>query len=183
VFPLIGTEPRLPELDKEIVLEMKHQNIPYLGIVPMDSKEILKPNESIYRLNEKDEVWEFFKILTETDFKDKDTIKFHTKHLGIYCIGQTSSERAETGFFIYPNPAKKGVNAIKFGFFVPSKRIVTIDIYDLAYNKVQTLHKEVKSEEYSNIIEWDITDIAPGVYICVFKGGSKAIVKKVLIVR
>ena len=69
------------------------------------------------------------------------------------------------------------------GAYGRKREEVSIHIYDLAYGWVETLkgYERINGSFYER--DWDITNIARGVYLCVFKDGNKEIVKKVMVIK
>jgi len=87
----------------------------------------------------------------------------------------------ETIIYNYPNPAK-GVNETIFRYYLLYDSDITIDIYDLNYDKIATLFDKGIREKYREI-NWDITKIASGVYIYVFKTSKDTLVKKLMVIK
>ncbi len=81
--------------------------------------------------------------------------------------------------FNYPNPARG--DKTTFRYYLKEDANVTIDIYDISYEWVENLTAQGKAGE--NEIVWDISNIARGVYIYVFKGGGRTIIEKVMVIK
>ncbi len=80
----------------------------------------------------------------------------------------------------FPNPFSDGTI---IGFFNPSTRIVSVDIYDVAGRRV----KSFGSREYprgTQRFAWaPPTDLASGVYFCVFRAAGTTKTVKMILVR
>ncbi|MEW6609076.1 MAG: hypothetical protein AB1414_16805 [bacterium] len=88
--------------------------------------------------------------------------------------------------YSYPNPAKD-VDKLTFRYYLPKDADITIDIYDISYDWVTTLKGKGDQGRYSQL-EWDILDIASGLYIYIFTvdfvdGTNKTIVKRLVIIK
>jgi hypothetical protein len=87
--------------------------------------------------------------------------------------------------YTYPNPAK-GDN-LTFKFLVADKSYVTLDVYNVAGEKVVRLEKANCSAGVTSEIVWDIKNIASGVYVYIVKAksasGEKSVTKKLAIIH
>ncbi len=83
--------------------------------------------------------------------------------------------------FNYPNPARG--NKTTFRWWCQNPENATIDIYDISYEWVDTLKGYDKIVDGYYEKDWNVSDIARGVYVYVFKGGGKTIVKKVMVIK
>jgi hypothetical protein len=82
--------------------------------------------------------------------------------------------------FTYPNPAKR-MDILTFKYYLTEDSDVSIKIYDLNYDEVETIEEDGVAG--FNEIHWDITNIASGVYIYVFKVGERRIIGKTTIIK
>ncbi len=88
----------------------------------------------------------------------------------------------EVEVWTYPNPAEDR-DDLTFRYFLSKLVDVTIDIYDMNYDLIESLHGgEFQSDGYYEKV-WDISRIGSGVYMYVFKAGGKKVVKKLTIVK
>lgn len=92
----------------------------------------------------------------------------------------------ESFVYTYPNPAKG--DKVKFKFVVNYNSDVEIKVYDVSGQTVAELHKKNVQPGVINEIEWNIKNIASGVYVYLFKAesyaaGKKTIKKKLAIVH
>lgn len=88
--------------------------------------------------------------------------------------------------YSYPNPAKN-VDKVTFRYHLPKDADITIDIYDISYDWVTTLKGKGDEGRYSEL-EWNMLDIASGLYVYIFKvdfvdGTTKTIVKRLVIIK
>jgi len=87
--------------------------------------------------------------------------------------------------YTYPNPARG--DELTFKFYVADKSYVTIDVYNVAGEKVARLEKPNCPAGIVSEIKWKITNYASGVYIYKVEArspsGSKKIVKKLAIIH
>jgi hypothetical protein len=96
---------------------------------------------------------------------------------------------APSKVYNYPNPAPAGeyTDETIFRYYVTSNADVTINIYDIAGHLVDSLESEATGGSY-NEMEWNISDVASGVYIYVIEiqpalGEKQIIRKKLAIVK
>jgi hypothetical protein len=97
--------------------------------------------------------------------------------------------RAPSRAYNYPNPAPAGeyIDKTIFRYYVASDADVRISIYDIAGHLVDSLETEARGGKY-NETEWDISDVASGVYIYIIEiqsalGDKQVIKKKLAIVK
>ncbi len=93
--------------------------------------------------------------------------------------------KAPKKVYNYPNPAPAGkyTDSTIFRYHVTSDSHVKINIYNIAGRLVDSLEAEAIGGEY-NEKEWDISNVASGIYIYVIEiqpaSGNKQIIKKKL---
>lgn len=87
--------------------------------------------------------------------------------------------------YTYPNPAKG--DAVTFKFLLSDKAGVSIDVYNVAGEKVAALSRGNCPAGVTSEIVWDIKNIASGVYVYKVKAesasGSKTVTKKLAVVH
>ncbi|OGR44031.1 MAG: hypothetical protein A2X28_04750 [Elusimicrobia bacterium GWA2_56_46] len=87
--------------------------------------------------------------------------------------------------YTYPNPAKGGI--LTFKFRVSEKARVTVDVYNVAAEKVAEFEKINCAAGDTSEIAWNIANIASGVYIykvtAESASGSKTVIKKLAIIH
>jgi hypothetical protein len=87
--------------------------------------------------------------------------------------------------YTYPNPARG--DKLVFKFLLNYNSDVEIDVYDVAGELIKKLTKEKCGGGLINEIEWNIKNIASGVYVYLFKadgeGGKKKITKKLAVIK
>ena len=87
--------------------------------------------------------------------------------------------------YTYPNPAKG--DSLTFKFYVADKASVSIDVYNVAGEKVARLTRENCPAGLTSEIAWDIRKIASGVYVYRVKAesasGAKTVTKKLAIIH
>jgi outer membrane protein assembly factor BamB len=87
--------------------------------------------------------------------------------------------------YTYPNPAKGA--ALSFKFRVSEKARVTVDVYNVAGEKVAEFEKANCAAGDTSEIVWSIENIASGVYIYRLKAesasGSKTVIKKLAVIH
>ncbi len=85
--------------------------------------------------------------------------------------------------YTYPNPAKG--DTVTFKFLVSDKSHVTINVYNIAGEKVAKFEKKDCQAGIASEIVWNIKNIASGVYIyridAISSGGKKSLTKKMAI--
>jgi len=81
----------------------------------------------------------------------------------------------------YPNPARG--NKTTFAFYSSNPSQVTIEIYTLANELVETLKGYDRTSGSFYEKDWDITDIGRGVYLYLFKDGKTKKVGKAVVIR
>ncbi|MEK7274061.1 MAG: T9SS type A sorting domain-containing protein, partial [Candidatus Desantisbacteria bacterium] len=89
--------------------------------------------------------------------------------------------------YSYPNPAKQ-VNAITFRYYLNADADVTLSIYNLAGELVQTIKgKGIGYNDANELPAWNITDIASDIYIWKLEAIAgdlqDVIVKRLVVVR
>lgn len=84
-------------------------------------------------------------------------------------------------FYNYPNPAK-GINETVFRCYLLYDSDISIEIYNLNYEKIATLNGSGIGERYGEI-KWDISNIPGGVYICAFKTSKETLTQKAMIIK
>ncbi|MEK7813752.1 MAG: T9SS type A sorting domain-containing protein, partial [Candidatus Desantisbacteria bacterium] len=88
--------------------------------------------------------------------------------------------------YSYPNPAKQ-VNAITFRYYLNADADVTLSIYNLAGELVQTIKGKGIGYNDTNEIVWNITDVASDIYIWKLEAIAgdlqDVIVKRLVVVR
>jgi len=133
----------------------------------------------IFRLNEFLERWELVRDGINRPNKTDGVVEAEVRSFSVYAIGFLATD--EPTVFNYPNPARG--QKTTFAFYSKNPEDVSIHIYDLAYRWVETLkgYERINGSFYER--DWGITNIARGVYLCVFKDGEKEIVKKVMVIK
>jgi hypothetical protein len=77
----------------------------------------------------------------------------------------------------YPNPAHGKTTII---FEIKNSQMVSLKIYDLFGNEVSTLVNEKKSAgKYE--VDFDVSDISPGIYFYILQGNSLELTKKMIV--
>jgi len=139
----------------------------------------LLDNMRIFRLNETLERWELVRDGINRLNKTDGVVEADVRSFSIYAIGFLATD--EPTVFNYPNPARG--QKTTFAFYSDKPQDVSIHIYDIAYGWVGTLkgYERINGSFYER--DWDITNIARGVYLYVFKDGEKEIVKKVMVIK
>lgn len=106
--------------------------------------------------------------------------------LGIYSLMEYRPSGAlisSENIYTYPNPAKG--DRLVFKFLPSEKSDIAIDVYNVAGEKVASLSKNNCPAGISSEIEWNIRNIASGVYIysmeAVSASGKKTLKKKLAI--
>lgn len=139
-------------------------------------------------------------VCTDVIVEDKDTITAivpsEVPH-GIYDVvvtnvdGQSHTIKAifkiarppQSILYTYPNPAK-GVKEIAFRWCLSYEDSeVTIDIYDLSYDWITTLTGGDLTQDGYYEKKLDISNLASGVYIYVFKTKKEKIIKKFMVIK
>ncbi len=112
----------------------------------------------------------------------KKVIMAEVSHLSIFCIAETKDLPEEFVVFVYPNPARNKPKAT-FRWYLPEDYSVIISIYDLNGDMVTTLEGHGRPDGVCFEQDWELQDVASGVYIYVFEGGGKRVVDKVMVVK
>lgn len=88
-------------------------------------------------------------------------------------------------FYNYPNPVTDGTTTIRY-FLGKDASDVTLKIYDLSGREIDNFSGP-KTGMVDNEIEWNCSDVTPGVYRCVisveFAGGSETAFTDIAIIR
>lgn len=89
----------------------------------------------------------------------------------------------ELKFDLFPCPAK---HKVTFKFWIPTKKDISIKIYDIQGRLVQSLLTESKAGK--NILTWNALDstgkpVANGVYFCTFDTDDQTITKKIVLLH
>lgn len=99
----------------------------------------------------------------------------------LYAFHNGPSDVKEPIVYTFPNPAED-TNQLTFRYLLNQEGDVSIDIYDLNYDLIDSLSGGGFQDGYYEKI-WDISSIGSGVYMYVFKAGDKKVVKKLTIVK
>ncbi|MDI6781641.1 MAG: fibronectin type III domain-containing protein [bacterium] len=119
--------------------------------------------------------------------KSLDMVTGHTPDIILYTwIGTKDKLLVKDMTYSYPNPAKQ-VNAITFRYYLNTTADVTLSIYNLAGELIQTIKKQGIGYNADNEIEWNITDIASDIYIwkleAIAGNLQDVVVKRLVVVR
>lgn len=176
-----------------IVYEVKFEtlgtkllNFAYIKI-PYTDSEISGMNEENLRIYQK--VGDGWRIVDGSmPLPSEKKVYAKINSLGIYSIMEykpSGSLVSTQSVYTYPNPARG--NKVVFKFMVSEKSNVKINIYNVAGEKVATLEKNNCPAGVFSEIEWNIKNIASGVYPYTLEAfsssGSKMIKEKMAIIH
>jgi hypothetical protein len=115
-------------------------------------------------------------------------VSAETAHFSIFRIMEyvpSGALLSADAVYTYPNPAR-GDN-LTFKFYVSDKARITVDVYNVAGEKVARLEKTGCPAGLTSEIIWNIENIASGVYVYRLSAesasGSKTITKKLAIIH
>ncbi len=129
-------------------------------------------------------------LLNNTSAVLPDVNKVHaeTDHFSVFSIMQyvpSGALMTAGAVYTYPNPAKG--DTLTFKFYLADKASVTIDVYNVAGEKVARLSKSNCPAGLTSEIVWNVKNIASGVYIYRVQAesasGSKTVTKKLAIIH
>ncbi|MCG2724825.1 MAG: four helix bundle protein [Elusimicrobia bacterium] len=191
--PMFSAKANTQANPTSIVYEVKFKDsatqliIPATLTLPYTDAEIDGMNESnlrIYTLSEG--TW--LMANTSKVLPDENKVIAEVKHFSLFRIMEyipSGDLMSKNSVYTYPNPAK-GDN-LTFKFHLADKAFVTVEIYNVAGEKVAKLEKANCPAGIVSEILWDIKNYASGVYIykveAVSASGSKKIIKKLAIVH
>jgi outer membrane protein assembly factor BamB len=115
-------------------------------------------------------------------------VEAETTHLSVYTLmGYVPSGAllSSDAVYTYPNPAKG--DTLTFKFLPADLSDVTVDVYDVAGEKVARLEKAACPGGVTAEIVWSVKNVASGVYVYRVEArsasGSKAVTKKLAIIH
>ena len=125
---------------------------------------------------------------TSVVLPDVNKVQAETDHFSVFSIMQyvpSGALMTAGAVYTYPNPAKG--DTLTFKFYLADKASVTIDVYNVAGEKVARLSKSNCPAGLTSEIAWDVKNIASGVYIYRVQAesasGSKTVTKKLAIIH
>lgn len=103
-------------------------------------------------------------------------------------IGPSDKLLVKDMTYSYPNPAKQ-VNAITFRYYLNADADITLSIYNLAGELIQTINGRGIKYNDTNELVWDISDVASDIYIWRLEAVSgesqlhDAVIKRLVIIK
>lgn len=191
--PLFSAKANTRALPTDVVYEIKFENpgtklTGRAGVtLPYTDAEIAgldEENLRIYTLSGSN--W----LLNDTSvvMPDVNKVKAESDRFSVFRIMQYAPSGvllASGEVYTYPNPAKG--SALTFKFRVGDKADVTVDIYNVAGEKVARLEKTACPAGLTSEIAWGIENTASGVYVYRLEAksssGTKSVTKKLAIVH
>ena len=127
-------------------------------------------------------------VNTSDALAEKGRVWARIPHFSLYRIMEYLPGREELlvndKVYTYPNPAKG--SKVAFKYYLGDKADVFIDVYNVAGERIAHLQKEDNPAGLVSEIEWDISQIASGVYVYRVEaksvGGANVAIKKKLAV-
>lgn len=156
-------------------------------ILPYSEEEIEGMDESnlrIYTLS--NGTW--LMVNTSEVLPDENKVSAEVSHFSFFRIMEyvpSGSLMSKNSVYSYPNPAKG--DTVTFKFHLADKAYVSIEVYNVAGEKIIKLEKANCPAGVASEISWNMKNIASGVYIYKVEArsasGSKKVIKKLAIIH
>lgn len=158
--------------------------------IPYRAQDIINMKKSFLRIYWWDTSKSKWRIVNTSDPDSEDgRVWARLPHFSIYRImeywpGREPLLTAES-VYSYPNPAKG--SKLYFKYYLGDKADVTIDVYNVAAELIAHIDKPNNPAGIASEAEWDISNIASGVYIYRIEAkaasGTKSLKKKLAIIH
>ncbi|MCX7940473.1 MAG: PQQ-binding-like beta-propeller repeat protein [Endomicrobia bacterium] len=158
-----------------------------------DNTDIKELNERRLRMFYYDEITKVWRLLNTSSVNiDKNYVQAEVYHFSLFSIGEFNSESEdifdEDKVYAFPSPAKG--NKVYFRFMLYQPANVKIYVYDLAGDLLWESQRFSYSEldlGKSQTVQWDIRNLATGMYIFRLEGenskGKQNVVKRFAIIH